>query len=184
MGVGHSSFPPGCDVFHSRSRWQTLLWKSSCEGWNSDLERRRHLLHDTKGQRSWDRIPKRPALPKRIPTNQHPDPKSGPGASCHLHHEVNIHEDAHEWEIRQTGYLGTKQSLLYKPQGDLERDPQPTKARKGGVQLPTVYISASIPAGNLKLEEYAVWGTELERNSEGQRRSLHHYLLLLRFLSF
>ena len=68
-------------------------------------------LYETKRKRSWDGIPKRPTFPKWIPTNQHPDSKSGPGASCHLHHEVNVHKDAHQWEKRQSRYLGTKQNI-------------------------------------------------------------------------
>lgn len=53
------------------------------------------VLLNTKRERNWDKTPKKPTLPKWIPTNHHPDPKSGPGARCHLHHKVNIHKDAH-----------------------------------------------------------------------------------------
>lgn len=68
-------------------------------------------------------------FPSGLPTNYHPDSKSGPGASCHLHHEVNVHTDAHQWEKRQSRYLGQSKMFLCvcvcvrTPQGDLERDP-------------------------------------------------------------
>ena len=40
--------------------------------------------------------------PKKPLTNPHPDAKLDPGPSVQLHHQVNVHKDAHQWEDRQS----------------------------------------------------------------------------------
>lgn len=52
--------------------------------------------------------PKRPLVLRKPLTYHHPDTKLGPGPEGHLHHQVNIHKDAHQWDDRHTRDLWAK----------------------------------------------------------------------------
>ena len=52
--------------------------------------------------RCWVQSFKKPLYPRKRLTNGIPDAKQGPGPRGCLHHQVNIHEDADQWEDRKS----------------------------------------------------------------------------------
>ena len=62
--------------------------------------------------RRWVQSFKKPLYPRKQLTNGIPDAKQGPGPRGRLHHQVNIHEDADQWEERQSRDLWAVSSSL------------------------------------------------------------------------
>ena len=52
------------------------------------------------------------SLYARKPLTDHiPDAKYGPGPRSYLHHQVNVHKDAHQWKDRQSRDLWGSQFI-------------------------------------------------------------------------
>lgn len=98
--------PPGCVGSHIQSIWQilegneTMRRKSRCSphcwcptvllSWPRQFGGVQFGFNQSSGKSL---------------TNHHPDAKLGPGPRGHLHHEINVQKDAHQWEDRQSRHL-------------------------------------------------------------------------------
>ena len=93
---------------------------------SSFTEAKKSPIKTVWGSSAWVQSLKWSLYPRKPLTSHIPDTKLGPGPRGHLHHQVNIHKDAHQWEDRQSRDLWVESVNLSTQPRCLKGRPYPT----------------------------------------------------------